>query len=172
MFPQHMLPPTGITYNMTFKGVVNTVPLSGIFAIQTITAQDEKTIIGYRLWQGYTGETNEVVYTVSYTNSTGFQASVDPDMQECISTYPQQINCTGWSSTNILRWNNLCSDLSTEEYKSIAKMTVDTDASDFTRPVSLNITITTQDSPYRLFSTYQFSSKTEGKVFPHVKCGF
>ncbi|CAF1230404.1 unnamed protein product [Rotaria sordida] len=167
-----MLPPIGITYNITFKGVTNTIPVSGVFAIQTVTTQDEKAIIGYRLWQGYTGQTNEVIYTVSYTNGTGFQASVKPDTQECISVYPQQISCTGWSSANNLIWKNLCSDLSTEESKSIAKMTVDADASDLKRSVSLNITITMDSLPYKLFSTYQFSSKTEGKIFPHVKCGF
>lgn len=172
MFPQHMLPPIGTTYNITFNGVVNTIPLSGVYAIQAVTTQDKKITIGYRLWQGYSGEVNEIVYTVSYTNGTGFQASINPDTQECISVYPQQINCTGWSNTNSLRWNNLCLDLSTEEYKSVARMTVDADASDLKRPVSLNITITTDGSPYNLFAGYQFSSKTEGKNFPSVKCSF
>ncbi|CAF1210683.1 unnamed protein product [Rotaria sp. Silwood1] len=167
-----MLPPTGITYNITFKGVTNTIPVSGVFAIQTVTAEDKKTIIGYRLWQGYTRQTNEIIYTVSYTNGTGLQATVNPDTQECISVYSQQINCTGWSSTNVLRWNNLCSDFSTEEHKSISRMTVNADASDLKRPISLNMTITMDGTPYKLFSTYQFSSKTEGETFPHVKCGF
>ena len=172
MFPQHMLPPIGITYNLTVNAIVNEVPLSGIYAIQAITTQDMKTTIGYRMWQGYSGEINEIVYTVSYKNGTGFQAAVDPRTHQCENIYHQRINCTGWSNINILRWNNLCIDHSTEEYHSIARMTVDADASDLKRPVSLNVTITTDGSPYTIIATYQFSSKTEGKNFPSVKCAF
>jgi hypothetical protein len=171
MFPQHMLPPIGITYNITFNAVVNTIPLSGVYAIQAVTTQDMKTIIGYRMWQGYSGEISEIVYTVSYTNGTGFQASVDPKTQECSDMYPQKINCTGWSNTNILKWKNLCVNLSTEEFKSVARMTVDTDASDSKRPLNLDITITTDGSPYTISANYHFSSQTEGKLFPAVKCG-
>ena len=172
IFPQHMLPPIGTIYNFTFNGIVNTVPLSGIYAIQAVTSEDKTTIIGYRLWQGYLGESNEIVYTVSYTNGTGFQAFVDPKTQECNSVYPQKIDCTGWLNANILAWDNVCVNLSTEEYKSVAKMTVDADASDIKRPVKLNITITMDGSPHPIVATYQFSSEIEGKTFPSVKCDF
>ncbi|CAF4072880.1 unnamed protein product, partial [Rotaria sp. Silwood1] len=167
IFPQHMLPPIGLTYNLTFTGVAVTTSVAGVYAVQAVTAKDRETIIGYRLWQRYTKETNEIIYTVSYTNGTSFQAGVHLDTQECFAVESQEINCTGWSSTDVFRWNNTCSEQSTEEPKSITKMTVQADASDLRRPVSLNLTITIDGTPFPLFSSFQFSSKTKGKHFPH-----
>ena len=59
-----MLPPIGLTYNVTFTGFAVTTPVAGVYAIQTVTANNRETIIGYRLWQGYTADTNETIYTV------------------------------------------------------------------------------------------------------------
>ena len=47
-FPEHMLPPIGTTYNFTFDGLAGTWKISGIYAIQAVTSEDMKTIIGYR----------------------------------------------------------------------------------------------------------------------------
>ena len=167
IFPEHMLPPIGTVHKLTFTGFVNKVFVSGVFAITAITG-GAKTIIGYRLWQEYSS-TNEIIYTVSYTNGTSFQASVDLDTRKCDNVYPQKINCTGWSNDNT-RWNNLCDNFSTEEFKSIARMTVDADSFDFKTPAGLNITITTDGSPYDIIATYQFHSTIRGKVFPSSKC--
>lgn len=170
IFPQHMLPPIDTTYNFTFTSFAVTTSVAGVYAIQPITAKDRITLIGYRLWQGYTGETNETLYTVSYKNGTSFQAGVDPSTRECFAVERQQINCTGWSSTDVLVWNNTCLETSRKEPKSITKMTVGADASHLKHPVSLNFTITIDGTPFPLFSSFQFTSQTKGKYFPHVKC--
>ncbi|CAF3462748.1 unnamed protein product [Rotaria sp. Silwood1] len=172
IFPKHMLPPIGLTYNFTFTGVAVTTSVAGVYAVQAVTAKDQEKIIGYRIRQEYTKDTHEILYTVSYTNGTSFQAGVYPDTQECFAVERQEISCTGWSSTDVFRWNNTCSEKSEKEPKSITKMTVQADNSDLRRPVSLNLTITLDGVPFPLFSSFQFASETKGKDFPHVKCYF
>lgn len=168
IFPQHMLPPIGIVYQFTFNGFFNKVFASGTYSTTAVIG-DASTIIGYRLWQEYSGATNEIIYTVLYTNGTGFQASVDLGTRTCDDVYSQKINCTGWSNDN-MRWNNLCENLSTSGIKSIARMTVDIDGFDFKTPAGLNITITTDGSPNEIISIYQFHTKVQRKIFPSSKC--
>ncbi|CAF3085983.1 unnamed protein product [Rotaria socialis] len=172
IFPQHMLPPIGHTYNVSFTGTAVTTPVAGVYSIQAVTANNQETIIGYRLWEGYTRDTREILYTVSYSNGTSFQAGVDPDTGKCFAAERLDVNCTGWSSTDVLKWNNKCLEKSKQEPKSSTKMIVQADTSNLRRPIGLNLTITIEGTPIPLFSTFQFSSETKGKHFPHVKCNF
>lgn len=68
VFPEKMLPPIGLTYNITFTGFAVTTPVAGVYSIQAVTAKDREIIIGYRLWEEYVCRTRNRRTEVRYKN--------------------------------------------------------------------------------------------------------
>jgi hypothetical protein len=172
-FPPPMLPPIGTTYNFTFDGLINTMRVSGIYAIEPVVDQDMKTIIGYRNWQSYTGEFTGIFYGVSYENGSYPQALVDPKTQECINVFVETLDCTGWLNTKIVQWDSRCSIVRIDPpVTGDMSLTLHASNSDLKRPVDFIGTVSISGSPDKTTITYNFLSKVEQKNFPYIKCYF
>jgi hypothetical protein len=172
-FPEHMLPPIGMTYNFTFDGLVSTWKISGIYAIQAVTSEDMKTIIGYRNWQLYTGELNATFYGVSYKNSTYPQALVNPKTQECENVFSEILNCTNWTPIDVIQWDSRCSIVRlNSSITGEMSLTIHASTSDLKRPLYFTGTTYISGSPMNMTVTYNFLSQTEEKNFPYIKCYF
>jgi hypothetical protein len=172
-FPRAMLPPVNKTFTFAFEGLMMTLPVSGIYAVQPATDHDMKTIIGYRNWQSYTGGYSALFYGVSYFNGTYLQALIDPNTQECTNVFSEELDCTGWLNTEIVRWDSRCSLVRTSP-PITGKMstTLRASTSDLMRPLNSSSTVTITGSPDTMTISYEFLSKTDQKNFPYVKCAF
>ena len=172
-FPEHMLPPIGTTYNFTLDGLVGTWKISGIYAIQAVTGEDTKTIIGYRNWQLYTGDFNGTFYGVSYRNSTYPQALMNPKTQECENVFSEVVNCTNWANTDVIQWDSRCSIVRLNSTITGAmSLTIRASNSDLKHPVYFTGTTYISGLSMNMTVTYDFLSQTEGKNFPYIKCYF
>jgi hypothetical protein len=172
-FPQLMLPSIGTTFNFTFDGLISTMRVSGVYSIQPVIDQDMKTIIGYRNWQSYTGDFNGTFYGVSYENGTYLQALIDTNTQECINVFSEIMNCTSWLNIQIVRWDSRFSFIRVDSpITGDMTMTLRASTSDLKRPVSFTTIASITGVPDKTTITYDFSSKTEVKAFPYVKCYF
>ena len=172
-FPEHMLPPIDTTYNFTFEGSVETWKISGLYAIQAVTSDDMKTVIGYRNWQVYTGGLNETFYGVSYFNSTYPQALVNPVTGECENAFSETVNCSRWLNIDILEWYSRCSIVRINStITGEMSLGIRASNSDLKRPVHFTGTTYISGVPMNMTITYNFLSQTEGKNFPYIKCYF
>lgn len=172
-FPESMLPPIGTTYNFTFDGLLGTWKISGVYAVQAVTDDDRKTIIGYRNWQVYMGDLNQTFYGVSYKNNSYPQASINPQTQECVDAFTENINCTGWTSAEKTEWDNRCSIVRLNStITGEMALTLRTSTTVLTRPVYFSGTTSISGVPINMTVIYYFKSQTEEKTFPPVKCYF
>lgn len=172
-FPRHMLPPVGITFNLTFNGVFNKMKVSGVYAIQAVTDQDMTKIIGYRNWQSYTGEFTGIFYGVSYVNGSYPQALVDPSTDECTNAFVEIMDCTSWSNTQIVRWDSDCTLTRIDPpITGDMQLTLRASTSDLKRPESVNATASLTGIPDKTTVTFEFLTKAEQKNFPNVICPF
>ncbi|CAF3866847.1 unnamed protein product [Adineta steineri] len=168
-----MLPPIGTTYNFTFSGLFTTMKVSGIYSIEPVTAQDMKTIIGYRNWQSYTGEFTGIFYGISYFNGTYPQALVDPNTNECTNVFTETVDCTSWLNTEIVRWDSRCSIVRIDPpITGDMSLTLRASTSDLKRPSDFNATVSITGSPDKTTISYRFLSQVEQKNFPYIKCSF
>jgi hypothetical protein len=171
--PEDMLPPIGTTFNFTFDGALGALQVSGIYTIQPVIDHDMKTIIGYRNWQSYTGQFNGTFYGVSYKNGTYPQALINPNTQECENVFSETVNCTGWSNTAIIRWDNRCSIVRTDSpVTGDMSLTLYASKSDSKRPVNFIGITSISGTPVNMTVIYNFLFKTEQKNFPYIKCSF
>lgn len=172
-FPEMMLPPVGTTYNFTFDGLVGTWKISGVYTIEAVMDGESKAVVGYRNWQVYTGELNQTFYGVSYANSSYPQALINPETGECENVFSETVNCTGWTKSTTLQWDNRCSIVRINStVTGEMALTVYASSSDSTRPVYFSGTTSISGIPVNMTVTYNFRSQTEEKEFPSVKCSF
>ena len=172
-FPETMLPPIGTTYKFTFDGLVGTWKISGVYAIEAVTDDQSKTVIGYRNWQMYTGDFNQTFYGVSYANSWYPQALINPETKECENEFSETVNCTGWTKSKTIQWDNRCSIVRINStVTGEMALTIYASSSDSTRPVYFSATTSISGIPVNMTVTYNFRSQTEEKIFPSVKCSF
>ncbi|CAF1241727.1 unnamed protein product [Adineta steineri] len=166
-----MLPPIGIVYELDFNMNFGIGHQVGKNVIHALTTSNSETIIGYRVWQLFTTEDSRAGYEEYFMNGTIFQSSMDPYTQKCVSFFSRSADCTGWLNTGILQWDNRCKLSGGEaSSNSVAKMTVWVGTTDLKRPIKMNVSVIDDNSPEEMLLTFQFTSKTEGKILPNIKC--
>ena len=172
-FPSEFLPCSGVTWNMTFDGFLDTIPISGVYAVQTVINQSTKKIIGYRNWQTYNSGLNETFYGVSYLNGTYLQALIDRNSHQCFGVFTEQMNCTEWSQTQENEWESRCLIVRTDS-PIRGEMTNYLRVSNTNpkRPESYVGTVSIDGSALNTTVSFDFQSLDEGTLFPSVQCYF
>ena len=170
LLPQHMLPPPGITFTLAYDLIMATLRIPSVYIVQAILAPDLTTVIGYRNW--FESEYG-ASYVVSLTNGSYFQSNINLNTRECTGVLVQAASCVGWSSTEMLRYDNQC-QMRPVDTQLISHRTLIaySSMSDLKNPMSLSEMTTTPGMPGHMSHFYQFTSRNEHTSFPEIKCNF
>lgn len=168
--PQLMLPPPGITFTFAYDLVMGPLRIPSVYSLEAVLAPDSTTVIGYRNWfQSEYGAS----YIVSLTNGSYFQANVDLNTRECTGVLVQTVDCAGWSSVDMLRFDNWCQIRPVDtQFLSHRTLIAYSSMTDPKLPVSVTETTSTIGLPDKMTVVYQFASKNEKSSFPNIRCYF